>query len=242
MWFLRLFSLLLLMCRVAVAAEPESHVLDEGGIFSFDGRGHDELTRRLKALEEEKGFAVYFIVYGGIIGGTVADKADEFRDEWLGEGEAGLVLVCDTDERRFATSFSVLQASVAPGDVEPAKLPDDRLQQMVLNLRENVSPDAGSSADYAERLGFALADHLERLLDEQRSASSGGAGVGLFLAMGLTALLVTAIFWFGGRWIGRGKERELLARQFPDLEVSERLGAPYGGGMVREMSFKEEDK
>ena len=106
---------------------PPSHVLDAGQVFTRHPEKLEEISKSLKALEEQHGVPVYLAVYSGLIRTSVARQSKDLFDLWVGDDKDGIVVVCDTDHSRI--DLGLPKASYYPMGDERAKstrLPESR--------------------------------------------------------------------------------------------------------------------
>lgn len=213
---------------------PSSRLVDRGGVFEGKDAERELLLGRLDRLASEHGFSVYFVAYSGVIGSDVAEKAQSYRDTWLGAEEEGLVLVCDTDMRQMA--YALTKADGVPvGDGRPPwKLPDHEAMAAMQALSKRI-PVTTEEDDYLAALGHALASELEGRLQAQKGVREPDSW-GLLGSFAGTVLFIFAGIW----WVQRRAEAKASSRReaFPEIKVGKRLGAQLGGGMSGEMSYR----
>lgn len=220
--------------EVNLGKVPAIKLLDLGGIF--DGRPQDfqKLANRLQAIEDKYDFSIYFVAYSGIIGSGVTEKAELFRDNWLGSQREGLVFVCDTDLRTMAFALTKIEGLPLEAKASPWRLPDHEVMAAMRDLSK-VDSTGMSEADYLGAIGHNIAANLEESLSAPPKAApvlSKSLGAAFILA----AALLSWLFW---RMQRRGPRDDYSPTTvFPVVETEGRLGASYGGGLVGEISYR----
>ena len=217
-----------------LSVPPLDRVIDLGEVFKVDGAPRKELSRRLNELDDRYQFSVYFVAYSGIIGSDASEKASEFRDLWLGTEVEGLVFVCDTDMKSIAYSLTKVKSFPLDGSNPTWRLPDREVNQAMLEIGK-IDAEGMDEEVYLSTIGQNLVTALEsRLQPKQKAGRKGAAGI-----LGAVTVTVLLIGW-GVWWIRRKSNtmaEEIEKSLFPTIEVPNRLGAHFGGGMVSEISF-----
>lgn len=213
---------------------PASHLLDRGDIFAGKEAERSELVKRLQKLETDYKFSVYFVAYSGIIGSDVQQKAHQFRDLWLGTDKEGLIYVCDTDMKTMAYAITKVDGLPALGPRPQWKLPDHEAIAAMQAVSE-TSAAGLSEKQYLQLVGSTLVDELEKRLQGPPEAQKKRS-LGLLLWLALTAALVSVSFCCSQKTGQRSSRTS--ASSFPEVPIPSRLGAPFGGGQVGEISFR----
>lgn len=215
---------------------PATKLVDLGGIFEDEPERFRRLSDRFQAIEDNYGFSVFFVAYSGIIGSGVSEKAELFRDNWLGREREGLVLVCDTDLKTMAFALTKVDGLPREPRAKDWKLPD---YEAIETMQEFIQLESKSSSEseYLYELGEKLAENLETRLatpEEQRP----GLPKTLLAIFALVAAFLSWLIW----WIQRKSSRgdDTAAVTFPTIPIESRLGARYGGGLVGEITYRNE--
>ncbi len=217
-----------------LSTPPAVRLLDLGEVFDGQSDDREKLVRKLDALKSEHDFSVYFIAYSGIIGSNVVEKAEQFRDDWLGSEEEGLIFVCDTDMKNMAYALTKIDGLPLGEKSHYWKLADHEAISAVQSLSE-VAQDAGTEQEYLTAVGQALVNELEQRLDAKKEEQTAHI-TGLLTAFVLTAVLIfVGIWWIQRKW---QMSAGVSAPSFPEIRMSERLGAHYGGGVVGEVAYR----
>ena len=237
----RLFGQFLLFflafCRLAQGEEgipelPSSRVVDFGDVFTQDPSSLETLETRLNQLYERYQYSVYFVIYEGIIGSNVSERAYDLRDQWLADGVEGLVFVSDTDLGKVGFALTKAFSQEDPEQTDVWLIEDHH----VLNVIDRV---LGRSSEYTQEseskhmceMGLSLVGALEeRLRDNERPPR--GASPYYLLAFALAGLAMLGVWMLASR----GNQRRALI-ELPEFEMSSRLGAQYGGGVVGEICY-----
>ncbi len=94
-------------------------------------------------------------------------------------------------------------------------------------LREEAGEESPQA--YIERLVTRIATDLDGYLKRQQEPIAGGLSLRLALVT-IGALSLLALCGMGLGWLlGKANAKQSEVRTFPQLEIPERLGAPYGG-------------
>lgn len=217
----------------ALSQAPEDRLVDAGGIFEADQEGRAALSQRLDSLEKQYGFSVYFIAYSGVIGSGVLEKAQQFRDAWLGSEQEGLILVCDTDLNAMAHSMTKVDGLSADGSGRIWKIPDHELE-VVMKQVARTSPENLTEVEYLALIGHTLADELEKQLEPNQNQPRSFP-LGFFIVFAMASGLILSLMWWAHK---RGHSySESPEKRFPVIEIPNRLGATFGGGSVSEISY-----
>ena len=220
---------------------PEDGILDESRVLVREPERIQAIAAALAELEAKHGFRMYFALYDSLYGRSVADRARDLQQAWLGD-RPGMVLVLETDSRTFKLGRPApRQKEIGPSQaVEiqgPADLSSLDLSAVVRGFEGSLMT-ARDSAEFAERLGTGFAGGVATVFEERATRPEGGASksrmialaIGLLAATGLLALLVVA-------GLKRAEARSLVRYVFPKVSVGTRLGAPCGGGKISSRSF-----
>jgi hypothetical protein len=245
-------ALLLLLLATALPARaqdmpfaapppPADGLLDESRVLAREPERKQAITAALAGLEAKHGFRMYFALYDSLYGRSVADRARDLQQAWLGD-RPGMVLVLETDSRTFKLGRPPpRQKEIGSGQavevLGPADLSSLDLSEVVRGLEGSLMT-ARDAAEFAERLGTGFAAGISTVFEERATRPEGSASrsrmialaIGLLAATGLLALLVVA-------GLKRAEARSLERYVFPKVSVGTRLGAPYGGGKISSRGF-----
>ena len=214
---------------------PKTRLLDLGDIFRGREAEREELARKFDSLATDHGFSVYFVAYSGIIGSNVFEKAKQFRDDWLGTEEEGLIFVCDTDMKNMAYALTKVDGlSVNEKNHHSWKLPDHEAIAALQTLTEVTSTE-NSEKEYLNLIGHALANKLDERLQAQKEQQKSGSW-GLVATFAVTAALVFLGIW----WVQSRSSPQTISNgpHFPEIKIGKRLGAQFGGGVVYEITYQ----
>lgn len=220
---------------VDLALPPKDRLVDLGEVFRDDPASRERLSRRLDSLAEHYQFSVHFVAYSGIIGSNVLEKAELFRDNWLGSEEEGLVFVCDTDMKNMAYAFTKIDSLPMDGQGPSWKLPDDEANKAMFELK-NVVSQGMTEEQYLDAIGNKLVNELEKRL-QVRAEPKKAKVRGFFITFIPLAVLMALGVW----WLQRKSkiQNSFQGRaSFPRMEICNRLGGQFGGGSVSEIAFE----
>lgn len=211
---------------------PTSRILDFDDIFANDPAALRELSEGLIRLSDKYDYSIYFIIYSGLIGSDVANRAADFRDHWLRPHDEGLVIVFDTGSKHLAYALSRSSAKAESALI----LPDHRTLQAI-GLMMPRGDLALSELETVREMGSKLVAEFEKQLAIEAAEKPRTSKTFLAIFAIAAALSVTII------WVAQLRARKRKIRQeavsFPAIETPPRLGAKFAGGIVGEVTFKD---
>ncbi|MBP7948518.1 MAG: TPM domain-containing protein [Verrucomicrobiales bacterium] len=215
--------------RDVIPAAPAGQLLDEAGLFQEAERG--ELEAKLRAFRDE-GFAVYAATFTFIYGEDANQRAIRLADKWI-NGRNGAVLVYNKSAGENAAPLGIAcaQEGARPFSTE-----------MLLEVAHRAAAAANAATEPREKVRsgtLALVTELQKLrplLTESRwmlSATQLKIAGMVLGAMGASLLLLL----LARRFQKASEQRTGEVLLFPEIEVAQRYGAPFGGGVVVQMEF-----
>ncbi|NNM29375.1 MAG: hypothetical protein HKO57_07635 [Akkermansiaceae bacterium] len=216
---------------------PDSHVFDSAELFKRDPDTFRQISERLTGLREKHGLPVYLAVYGGILTGGVSDRAEALYATWVGKGNDGVVVVCDTDTRS-------LDMGLPPASHHGISVDEDRLTRLpdykMIPIMRKMQVELNGEEDqvlYLDRMTEILAEDLDALLSARREGLRDVSTWKFILAVLVVGAVLAGLGVLGHRFISNADLRARQRFYLPDVMVGSRLGAPCGGGRVSESSF-----
>lgn len=224
--------------ELPVPAEPVRGILDEARLFVTDPERLVLLENDVLAVSERHGVPVRVVIFDTLIGQTLDEQAAQLSSAWFGD-EPGVLLVTENDSGRW----KIVWADGGPVSTEGAPAvpvlppgvvaPQERL--LIEQRLRGVERTRAGSTGNAEVLVRALVGEIDRALTKGKNEGTGRTqvvvlGTGLLAGLSLLGLLG----WQLMRRIDRRQAERLV---FPDVEVAMRLGAPCGGGKIKERAF-----
>ena len=218
--------------NVDLPKPPPSHVLDVAGLFDRHPEEFAEVSGMLKALERKHGVPVYLAVYAGLLRGGVTEQSKLLFDTWVGEGQDGLVVVCDMDSKTLDVGMPLaIFAENENGEIMVTRLPDTEVIPIFLELREKLAGRT-DRVQYLVEMTEHLTTRLDGVLSVERKT---GPDAGAWMIAGVTLLAVavlTLIGWLASRMMSGADVKAREQFYFPEVLVGVRLGAQCGGGRV----------
>jgi hypothetical protein len=220
--------LLLCLCAGSVLAEtwpapPADGVLD--GTHALSEPDHIALAEEIAALKRDLGIDVWFSADTFLTADqSLKDKARQLRQAWSGEADATLLAYDRGTDTLHLTFSPGLWQRFASADIirliqrcglimaERQRLPSDRLRDALSGLLKSLR----------EMERDRLKTELTWTRDHRRLAVAFGS------LTGLAAMLMLGL----GSWLQHRDRRASVQCHFPEVEVSSRLGAACGGGVV----------
>lgn len=211
---------------------PESGVLDRAGL----GNRSPGLIEKLKAdsqqLKEDHGIHFYVVIESVMVSGNPQNIASRYRRNWVPNGD-GVVVVFETDTRGIGVGQG-LEQEADPMKAPKGQVPSYETAQILRKAAESV--DRSSPEKMVESFTTSVVDGYNDYFRRKNAPISreGSLKVGMII-IGVAAAL--ALVGLMAALLVRRSDNKGGGRCFylPDVEVPERLGAPYGGG---EVSFR----
>lgn len=236
--------------KVAPGA-PQSHVLDEAGLFREQPAQLAEIQNRLCALESDHGYPVYLTICYNVFDGDLQSRADRLHEAWIGEAGHGMVIVYQLDPvisgSNPAVSYykgSELDANTDGGadrytlaGARPDAMPGQDVEALlarVLKFAENKKDDPRA---FLETVTLALDREVRQYLAIEPPKWSDANNLKLmaiFLSVIGGLVLAGFLLW---KLMSRADARSGKTHYFPEVRVGRRLGAPFGGGWISEKTF-----
>ena len=187
----------------------------------------EQFEQELQALRDDTGIGLWVrALTFSDPGSNVRQTTLKARRQLSLDPLAALILVDRSSEN--------IGVSYAPG-VWQRYLPADLMR--VGNEARRQAQEAGDDLPTRVRTAVTVMDRGLRQLEADRAASAGAPTAPELKIAGILALLLAAIalagWWAARRWKGN-PQHAVMRYFFPDAEVSHRLGAPFGGGVIVE--------
>lgn len=223
--------------QALIPEAPAGCLLDEDGLLDRHPERRDAIVERLRAFEQEHGFAVYVAVYGSIIGSDLPRRARLHFDQWIGPDRDGIVVALETDTLSWeVVTPGTHYARPAPGSASQSRLPDHRMLPILAELRVTLE-GVENRVDFLDRTTEILAERVGEFLRAEPAAKGSGLMwrfAAVLLGLGVVIVLAGV---FVGRRLRFAEERARERFYFPEVMVGTRLGAPFGGGRQSVVDF-----
>lgn len=200
---------------------PASFIHDETRLL--DEKSSQQLSQSLQEAHEKLGVSLYVAAYPYLTGISVRDRALALADQWSGE-EPGMAIALNRGDGQAGIAASAGLWRRYPPDEAVLVLSD----ATALLLKSGLSPE--------ERVTQAAHLVLERVgkmedIRQSRAQTLNHSELRLAGIFAAALMALGVIVWFG-LILWRRHEAARSALFFPDVEVSTRLGAPFGGGVI----------
>jgi len=207
---------------------PPERVTDDSGFLAPNPGALERMRAAVQKLEKERGFKIFVVIHSVLMDSNSQVLAGRLQEAWVPDGN-GMVLVYESDSKSLgmgrsyerdlgnATSRGVIPSHEMLGIVEKAMQGTDN----------SLKPD-----QYIEALTLKLAEACQAYFhraDEPLPKGRTARLVALSLGVGAVVTLIALGLGQVVRRSGGGNSRTY---HFPETDLPQRLGAPYGGGKV----------
>ncbi|RYD36049.1 MAG: hypothetical protein EOP87_06200 [Verrucomicrobiaceae bacterium] len=217
-----------------VEEAPADGLVDRAGLGHRNPVLVAKLRENIRQLGDDHAFRLYIVLESVLVSGNPQLLASRLRRSWIPEGD-GMVLVFEMDTRSLGIGQSFEQ-EVDPTKAPAGQVPSYETNAILENARAQV--DAASAEAMLETFVTRLTEGYNEYflrkdmpVSRERSVKMGLIIVGGAAALALLGLMAGLLV---RRSDNRGGGRCFY---FPEVQVSERLGAPYGGGEVSSRRF-----
>lgn len=217
-------------------APPPAGFSDEGGVLGKGSDAERRLAGMIDVLRRERGYQVFVIIHRSLISSNPNDMAAQLQQEWLPSG-GGLVVVFESDTRElgFGRSLDAGEVMTTGG----ADVPSYELVKIIVGALAEAERKEGIDRPEIYMVGVVaeICLGIETYFARKEAPAESGRSLRLALiTVGFLSLLTLCGMGLG--WlIARSDRRQSETRVFPETNVPERLGAPYGGGCGASGSF-----
>jgi len=213
----------------ALPPAPVDGIRDDARVFPAGTRA--ALVQEMQAFTAETGLRLFIDTNTYLDGDSnPGDRARRLIKAWCGDAPGAVICVDRASKPMYAIQLSpALWQRTSELEMMPAiQAASEQIGRLQLT-EEGLAGGARVFMQHLARLD-KLATSRERLLGRPEVMLAAAFG-GCLLAGGLIAWLLT-------RWLRRYETEQAVQHVFPDVDVGQRFGAPNGGGVVVEMSFK----
>lgn len=186
-----------------------------------------ELSKAILDLEDKYGFRIRVLLRPVWLTGTIQEMAITLQEAWFPDGD-GLVMIVETDNRKTGLGVS-MQGNP---EQESWLMPTHASAVILKRVADRANPEVPLEEYLRNLVLDMIAEHdafLEKRLKRPTAAEQWKDNLFLIGALAATALGAITVAFLTR--IFRTKEQQGV-RRFPIVETPERLGAPYGGGVV----------
>lgn len=210
-------------------APPPAGFSDESGVLGKGSDAERRLAVMIDVLRKERGYQVIVVIHRSLISSNPNDMAAQLQQAWLPSG-GGLVVVYESDTRELGFGRSLDAGEVmATGE---ADVPSYELVKIIVGALAEAERKEGTGRPEVYMVGVVaeICLGIETYFARKQAPEESGRSLRLALIT-VGALSFLALCGIGLGWlIARADRRQSETRVFPETNVPERLGAPYGGG------------
>lgn len=213
----------------ALPDPPPTGLSDGDGVLGRDSDARWRLEEMIGSLERERGYQVYLVLERLLISGNANDYAARLQEAWLPDG-GGLVVVHVTDSRELSFGSDLDSgAGMTRGEAEVPAYELTRIISMATR-RAAQTGDLKQPEGALLELVNVICEEIDAYFARKEAPVETGRSLRLALVT-VGALSLLALCGMGLGWLmGKADRRQSKTRVFPEIDVPERLGAPYGGG------------
>lgn len=213
---------------------PANRILDNADLFSRDQEALQRIIQHIRKLETEHGFILHLVTEPLLISSTPNELASALQLAWLPEGN-GIVIVFESDTRRLGLG----RADESTPDIENLGTQLQSYETVTILTKTLTALDQNAPpVPYLESLIQSLSEKLAQA--HQRRQTPPPAGRSLRMALvAIGGLCMLALGTLGiGLLLRRSSPQSNPRLRFPNVDSTERLGAPFGGGSVSSRRFR----
>lgn len=226
-----------------VPETPQSYVLDKANLFLGHPEKLVEVQASLSRLEQQHDYPVYLAIYYNVYDVSLQEVADAFYDAWIGESRRGMVIVYQLDPvisgSNPATAYylgSGLDPALSDRSM-PGPIPSQDVATMLKKVLKSKGRLSTDHHAYISGLIHGIEGEIDRYHEIEPMRWNDAQNLkwmAIFLAL-MSALTVIGVFSW--RLFSPLDDKARKVYYFPEVNVGQRLGAPYGGGQISEKTF-----
>lgn len=205
---------------------PPSGLLDDKKILARSPALQRQVIDEIKKLESAHGYRLFLVIEASLIATTPSVLAAELQEQWTPGGN-GLVIVfeSDTGKMGFGRGLESGEGIVAGKE----GIPSFHLVE-IINKSLVASRGIDTSDRFIHKLVLELCGNFRDYFLQKELPEKNSRSLRLALAT-IGALSLLALASMGVGWMmGKAEKKQSRVLKFPEVQVPERLGAPYGGG------------
>lgn len=208
---------------------PDSGLSDASEVLGVRSDARRRVEAKIGDLAREKGYRLFVVLERSLISSDPNDLAAQLQQEWLPDG-GGLVVVYESDTRELGFGRNLDPGEgITPGR---AGVPSYELVKIIAEALADSKKEMEleKPEPFVEALVVRICDGIEAYFARKEAPVDSDRSLRLALVT-VGALSLLALCGMGLGWLmGRADRRQTEIRWFPEIDVPERLGAPYGGG------------
>ncbi|WP_411827005.1 hypothetical protein [Luteolibacter sp. AS25] len=205
---------------------PVTGVSDPSDILGKDSEISRKIVGMIQELRAKHGYNIYLILERSFIGTNTSDYAAQLQNEWAPDG-GGLVVIYESDTKRLG--FGRDLGASTNVESSPSKVPSYLLLDIIASAVTEAEEEKIAEV-YLDNLITNITVKLEEYFTRKENPESSGRSLRLALVT-IGALSLLALCGMGLGWLmGKSDTKQSVTKVFPQTDIPERLGAPYGGG------------
>ena len=203
---------------------PPERVTDDSRFLASNSGALERMRAAVQQLEREHGFKIFVVIHSVLMDSNSQVLADLLQEAWVPDGN-GLVVVYESDSKSLGIGCGYKGDLATSHGSVPSHEIMGILQKAMRGANHPMKPDL-----YVEELTLKLAEEFQHYFHRADSPLPQGRTprlVALSLGVGAVVVLI-------GLGLGLLVRRPggSLIYHFQEMDIPQRLGAPYGGGKV----------
>jgi uncharacterized membrane protein YgcG len=211
-----------------VPEKPEDRILDQAGVLSVEQRAR--LRREIGEARDRQGIELYVALFSAVPTTSVAEYAARIKSSWARENERVVVLVYDRLQHSLTFAATAGMERVWTRTDLRAAFRRVTLQALAQVPDPNNLAHAGELVVNSAQL-LARDQMLEAAARDWRPRRWGSGFAWILIPVVAGGGLLAALAAFLARRQARMLERRRRWTAFPRVEVAQRLGGKYSGGL-----------
>ncbi len=234
-----------------IPGAPQSHVLDDAGLFREQPARLAEIEHRLRALERDHGYPVYLTIHYNVFDSDLQSRADRLYEAWIGGARRGMVIVYQLDPVVSGSNPAVsyyqgseldansgvgadgYTAAGAPSGIMPGR----DVEALLARAYRAAADRKEDPKAFLDMVTLVLDREVRQYLavaPPKWSDANNLKLMAVFLSVIAGLVLAGFLLW---KLMSRADAKSRKTHYFPEVRVGRRLGAPYGGGWISEKTF-----
>ncbi len=222
-------------------AIPENHILDEAEVFAKSPRILSEIVTSLSAMKQDHNYPVYLVIYHHVLDSSLRERADQLYESWIGDSERGMVIVYQLDPVAYGDNPALayhkgdgLEFGI---DDQSHPIPERDIATMLAKVMPQQRRAFESHPIMLKSLVLGLESEIADYHDIPPASWANAEGLTMIAVFSGFIIVIALIGMLVRQLLIASSHQSDRKYYFPEVQVSERLGAPYGGGWISEKSF-----
>jgi len=207
---------------------PPERVTDDSGFLAQNPGALERMRAAVQRLEKERGFRIFVVIHSVLMDSNSQVLAGRLQEAWVPDGN-GMVLVYESDSKSLSMGrgYESDPGSASPRGTIPSHEMLGIIEKAMRGTDNSLTPDR-----YIEALTLKLTEECQayfRRGDEPLPRGRTARLIALSLGIGAVVALIALGL---GQVVRRSGGGGSHTYEFPETDLPQRLGAPYGGGKV----------